>query len=55
MSPLGGIFDYQQSAIGFEALTAFFMIAYGAVVLWVSSTSGSPAVESLRAELQSRG
>jgi hypothetical protein len=55
MSPLGGIFDYQSSALGFEALSAFFMIAYGAVVMWVSSHSASPAVEALRAKLQSRG
>jgi hypothetical protein len=55
MSVYGGIFDYQQSALGFEALTAFFMVAYGAVILWVSSHSADPAVESLRATLHTRG
>jgi hypothetical protein len=55
MTEYGDIFNYQQSAIGFEALTLFFMVAYGAVVVWVSAHIADPAVESLRASLHVRG
>jgi hypothetical protein len=54
MSEYGDIFNYQQSALGFEALNLFFIVAYGAVVVWVASRSASPAVESLRTAVQSR-
>ena len=55
MTSYTDIFNYHQSEIGFEALTLAFVVAYGAVVVWVSSKTASPAVQSLRTALHSRG
>jgi hypothetical protein len=35
MTEFGDIFDYQQSAMGFECLTLAFMTIYGLAIAWM--------------------
>jgi hypothetical protein len=48
MAEYGEIFDYYQSAMGFEAMTLAFMAAYGLLIVWISSHAKDPALKSLR-------
>jgi hypothetical protein len=48
MAEYGEIFDYYQSAMGFEAMTMAFMAAYGLLIVWISSHAKDPALKSLR-------
>ena len=49
MTEYGDIFDYNQSAIAFEALNLAFMAAYGLLIVWVASHTKDPVVSSLQA------
>ena len=44
MSEFGDIFDYQQSAMGFECLTLAFVTIYGLAIAWLV-TSPKPNVQ----------
>jgi len=48
MAEYGNLFDYYQSAMGFEALTLAFMAAYGLLIVWISSHVKDPVLDSLR-------
>jgi hypothetical protein len=47
MTEYGDIFDYNQSAIAFEALSLAFMAAYGLLIVWVASHIENPVADSL--------
>jgi hypothetical protein len=48
MTEYGDIFDYNQSAIAFEALNLAFMAAYVLLIVWVASHTKEPVVGSLQ-------
>jgi hypothetical protein len=48
MTEFGDIFDYQQSTIGYEALSLAFMVAYGLLIVWIASHTKNPVVGSLQ-------
>jgi hypothetical protein len=48
MTEYGDIFDYNQSAITFEALNLAFMAAYGLLIVWVASHTKDPVAASLQ-------
>jgi hypothetical protein len=48
MTEYGDIFDYNQSAIAFEALNLGFMAVYGLLIVWVASYTKDPVVGSLQ-------
>jgi hypothetical protein len=35
MTEFGAIFDYQQSAMGFECLSIAFIAVYGLAIVWM--------------------
>jgi hypothetical protein len=48
MAEYGDIFNYYESAVGFEALTLAFMAAYGLLIVWVASHARDPVLKTLR-------
>jgi|HubBroStandDraft_6_1064221.scaffolds.fasta_scaffold1704407_2 hypothetical protein len=48
MTEYGDIFDYNQSAVAFEALSLAFMAAYGLLIVWVASHIENPVAGSLQ-------